>query len=470
MSALLCIGLLAGLGATTVPDARAATASHRRPADGGSPPRPGRAVRLQGHMDNPSRGRHTFSGIIAADSFSLPAPHPALPPSSTHSSSRRATAPGGRNDAPPPASQAHARSGTGYAVPAASSANSDSPPYTLGGQIDALASLASTAPSSWLTGPRGAAGVLPPAAHAPHGIRLSSLNLERVLDGQTFPSGTGITMALEAQVVTGDYVARAERAPVPAGLKLRGVHPHATRYERVQFVRASAIAPEIPTATGTAIPTNTPQPPPPTATPVPPTATLVQATPTIAPPTATPIPPTATAVPPTATTVPPTRTAVPIAAEGSGQTSQALFTTDTPTAISSGALVIAPAATGTAIAIATPTSVPMAAATATSAPIAPATPTLVRAASKAVWCRITGYTATGSRTASGTWPATGRTVAVDPNLIPMGSTVYIQGLGVFTAEDTGGAVIGPHIDVFVGSEAEAYSITGYRLVSWTAPH
>jgi len=168
--------------------------------------------------------------------------------------------------------------------------------------------------------------------------------------------------------------------------------------------------------------------------------------------------------------VPPTRTAVPIAAEGSGQTPQALFTTDTPTAISSGALVIAPAVTSTAIAIATPTSVPMAAATATSAPIALATPTLVRAASKAVWCRITGYTATGSRTASGTWPVAGRTVAVDPNLIPMGSTVYIQGLGVFTAEDTGGAVIGPHIDVFVGSEAEAYSITGYRLVSWTAPH
>ena len=318
--------------------------------------------------------------------------------------------------------------------------------------------------------------MLPAAAHAPRGIRLSSLNLERVLDGQTFPSGTGITMALAARVVTGDYVARAERASVPAGLKLRGVHPHATRYERVHLVRASTIAPEIPTATGTAIPTNTPQPPPPTATPVPPTATLVQATPTIAPPSATLAPPTATRVPPistpvppTATSVPPTRTAVPIAAEGSEQTPQALFITDTPTAIPSGALVIAPAATSTPIAVASPTSVPVAVATATSAPPALATPTFVRAASKAVWCRITGYTATGSRTASGTWPAAGRTVAVDPNLIPMGSTVYIQGLGVFTAEDTGGAVIGPHIDVFVNSEAEAYSITGYRLVSWTAP-
>lgn len=366
-------------------------------------------------------------------------------------------------------------------MPAASSANSDSPPYTLGGQIDTLAALAGAAPSTWLTGPQGAAGALPPAPGAMHRptVRLSSLNLERVLDGQTFPADTGITMAIEAQVVTGDYVARAERAPVPAGLKLRGVHPHATRYERVQPVRAAAISPEIPTATGTPIPTNTPQPPPPAATSVPPTATLVQSSPTSAPPTATHVPSTATPLPPTATLVPPTRTPVPatatrtpvpVAAVDTGQAPQALFTTDTPTALpSGGVLVVVPAATGTAIAIATSTSVPVAIATATSVPTAVATPTFLRAASKAVWCRITGYTATGSRTASGTWPAAGRTVAVDINLIPMGSTVYIQGLGVFTAEDTGGAVIGPHIDVFVSSEAEAYSITGYRLVSWTAP-
>jgi 3D (Asp-Asp-Asp) domain-containing protein len=54
-------------------------------------------------------------------------------------------------------------------------------------------------------------------------------------------------------------------------------------------------------------------------------------------------------------------------------------------------------------------------------------------------------------------------------VIPLGSTVYIQGLGVFQAEDTGGAVVGNHIDVFVGSTGEAYAITGQRLVSWTSP-
>jgi 3D (Asp-Asp-Asp) domain-containing protein len=82
--------------------------------------------------------------------------------------------------------------------------------------------------------------------------------------------------------------------------------------------------------------------------------------------------------------------------------------------------------------------------------------------------RITGYTWTGGRTATGTYPHWG-TVAVDPNLIPLGSTVYIQGLGVFRAEDTGGAVIGPHVDVYVDSAAAAYQLTGYRLVSFIPP-
>jgi 3D (Asp-Asp-Asp) domain-containing protein len=83
-------------------------------------------------------------------------------------------------------------------------------------------------------------------------------------------------------------------------------------------------------------------------------------------------------------------------------------------------------------------------------------------------CWITGYTATGSLTATGTVPHWG-TVAVDPTVIPLGSTVYIQGLGVFHAEDTGGAVVGQHIDVFVDSVAEAYQLTGYRLVSFIPP-
>lgn len=81
---------------------------------------------------------------------------------------------------------------------------------------------------------------------------------------------------------------------------------------------------------------------------------------------------------------------------------------------------------------------------------------------------ITGYTATGSLTATGTVPHWG-TVAVDSSVIPLGSTVYIQGLGTFHAEDTGGAVVGDHVDVFVDSAAEAYQLTGYRLVSFVPP-
>jgi len=81
---------------------------------------------------------------------------------------------------------------------------------------------------------------------------------------------------------------------------------------------------------------------------------------------------------------------------------------------------------------------------------------------------ITGYTWTGSRTKTGTIPHWG-TVAVDPQVIPLGSTVYIQGLGVFKAEDTGGYIVGHRVDIFVGTAAEAYQLTGYRLVSFVPP-
>lgn len=54
---------------------------------------------------------------------------------------------------------------------------------------------------------------------------------------------------------------------------------------------------------------------------------------------------------------------------------------------------------------------------------------------------------------AGQHTATGRPVgpgslAVDPRLIPLGSTVTLAGLGTFTADDTGGAIRGPHVDVW----------------------
>lgn len=60
------------------------------------------------------------------------------------------------------------------------------------------------------------------------------------------------------------------------------------------------------------------------------------------------------------------------------------------------------------------------------------------------------------RTASGTVPEKGRTIAVDPEVIPLGSEVMIDGQ-VYIAEDTGCAIKGNKIDLFVGTEAESIS-------------
>ena len=64
-------------------------------------------------------------------------------------------------------------------------------------------------------------------------------------------------------------------------------------------------------------------------------------------------------------------------------------------------------------------------------------------------------------TATGTTCQIGRTIAVDPSVIPLGTRIRINGLdiagngGYFTAEDTGGGVKGNMIDIYVSSEEEA---------------
>lgn len=40
-----------------------------------------------------------------------------------------------------------------------------------------------------------------------------------------------------------------------------------------------------------------------------------------------------------------------------------------------------------------------------------------------------------------------RVIAVDPNVIPLGSTIYVPGYGEYIAGDTGGAIIGNRIDI-----------------------
>lgn len=49
-------------------------------------------------------------------------------------------------------------------------------------------------------------------------------------------------------------------------------------------------------------------------------------------------------------------------------------------------------------------------------------------------------------------------IAVDPNVIPLHSRVYIDGMGWFSAEDTGSAIKGNRIDVFVNSLQKALTI------------
>lgn len=68
----------------------------------------------------------------------------------------------------------------------------------------------------------------------------------------------------------------------------------------------------------------------------------------------------------------------------------------------------------------------------------------------------TGYTHTGHRTATGVYPHRG-VVAVDPDIIPYGTRLYIDGYGYGTALDTGSAIQGARIDLFFDSYSEAIS-------------
>ena len=67
------------------------------------------------------------------------------------------------------------------------------------------------------------------------------------------------------------------------------------------------------------------------------------------------------------------------------------------------------------------------------------------------------------RTSTGTQPKEGRTIAVDPSIIPYGSIVYIQDYGYFIAEDCGGAIKENRIDIYTNSHE--YAIQQGRKVS-----
>ena len=60
-------------------------------------------------------------------------------------------------------------------------------------------------------------------------------------------------------------------------------------------------------------------------------------------------------------------------------------------------------------------------------------------------------------TASGARAEAGRTIAVDPEVIPLGSTVIINGQE-YIAQDTGSAIQGQRIDIYCDSHQEAWEL------------
>lgn len=81
-------------------------------------------------------------------------------------------------------------------------------------------------------------------------------------------------------------------------------------------------------------------------------------------------------------------------------------------------------------------------------------------------CNICNGKWTGQPTASGTMPVEGRTIAVDPRIIPLGTKVYIDGQE-YVAEDTGSKIKGYIIDYYVNDHNRAQKMgVRYKDLKW----
>ena len=62
-------------------------------------------------------------------------------------------------------------------------------------------------------------------------------------------------------------------------------------------------------------------------------------------------------------------------------------------------------------------------------------------------------------TASGKPTEVGWTVAADTSVLPMGSIIYVEGIGFREVEDVGGAVKGNHIDILLDTHSKCFEQT-----------
>lgn len=116
-----------------------------------------------------------------------------------------------------------------------------------------------------------------------------------------------------------------------------------------------------------------------------------------------------------------------------------------------------------------PTETPAPQAPTESAPAAEAAPTTTTS-SKEITVEATAYTASCEGCSGIT--ATGinlidnpnqKVISVDPSVIPLGSKVYVEGYGEAIAGDTGGAIKGNKIDVFIPSKQDAINFGRKQL-------
>ena len=76
--------------------------------------------------------------------------------------------------------------------------------------------------------------------------------------------------------------------------------------------------------------------------------------------------------------------------------------------------------------------------------------------------KITGYVATGNPTASGVTPYVGGVAMSQAYGLPFDTTIYIEGLGYYTLNDTGCSY--GVVDVFCGSVNDCFNLTSYANV------